>query len=60
MHNNLSLYFLVSMPRSSNEESSFIRSVLDRSKRESVQVLTLDLIFAPDLALTHDMTQPPS
>ena len=38
VHNNLSLYFVVSMPHSGEQEASFIRNVLDRSRRESVNV----------------------
>jgi phosphoserine phosphatase len=38
VHENLSLYFLVGMPSSGEQESNFIRSVLDKSKRENVQV----------------------
>merc|ERR1719240_1553410 len=36
--NNLSLYFLVGMPKSPESESSFIRSVLDKSQREGLSV----------------------
>ena len=48
VHDNLSLYFLVGMPTSSEKESSFIHNVLDKSKRENVTV-TFEVVCRKDL-----------
>ena len=49
--NNLSLYFLVSMPEGHNE-GSFIRSVLDRSRREDLHI-EFEVVSRDDLAAAH-------
>ena len=49
--NNLSLYFLVSMPDGTTE-GSFIRSVLDRSRREDLHI-EFEVVSRDDLAAAH-------
>jgi phosphoserine phosphatase len=48
VHDNLSLYFIVSMPKSGSEERAFIRNVLDKSKRENVSV-DFEIVSASDV-----------
>ena len=54
--NNLSLYFLVSMPDGSTE-GSFIRSVLDRSRREGLEI-EFEVVNRDDLAALRSDAPP--
>jgi predicted amino acid-binding ACT domain protein len=56
--NNLSLYFLVGMPQPGVQEASFLKNVLDRSKREGVQV-DFEVVSRGDVQSTSALREMP-
>ena len=54
--NNLSLYFLVGLPESGKKEISFIRSILDKSKSEGMDV-EFEVVHREDMIIRAANTQ---